>query len=129
VPWEVEFTAEFGTWWDQLVEAEQIKVAAVVRLLEELGPDLPFPISSGVKGSRFARLRELRIQAVGNPLRVLYAFDPRRVAILLLGGNKKGHDRWYEINLAKADKLFSQHLQLLRKEAKRRASRGDPENG
>ncbi len=74
-------------------------------------------------------MRELRIQAEGKPLRILFAFDPRRVAILLLGGNKKGRDRWYEINLAKADKLFSQHLQALRKEAKSRASKDNPENG
>lgn len=63
MPWEVEYTAEFGTWWDQLAEAEQIKVDAMVRLLEEFGPDLAFPMSSAVKGSRYSRMRELRIQA------------------------------------------------------------------
>jgi hypothetical protein len=51
VPWEVEYTAEFGTWWDQLAEAEQVKVDAMIRLLEEFGPDLAFPMSSAVKGS------------------------------------------------------------------------------
>ena len=69
-----------------------------VRLLSEYGPDLPFPVSSAVN-TRRSHLRELRIQARGNPLRVLYAFDPRRVALLLMGGDKTGDDRWYEYNV------------------------------
>ncbi len=117
----MEYTAEFGTWWDQLAEAEQIKVDAMVRLLEESGPDLAFPMSSDVKGSRYSRMRELRIQAKGDPLRILYAFDTRRVAILLIGGSKKGKDRWYKVNVPRADKLYAAHLQELRREAKRKA--------
>ena len=57
---------------------------------------LRFPHSSGVKGSKHDHMRELRIQHQGRPYRVLYAFDPRRVAILLIGGDKTGDDRWYE---------------------------------
>jgi hypothetical protein len=129
VLWEVEFTAEFGTWWDQLVEAEQVKVGAVVRLLEAFGPDLPFPISSGVKGSRHSHMRELRIQARGSPLRILYAFDPRRVAILLLGGNKRGESRWYEINVPRADKLYAEHTEQLKKEARKKARRESTKDG
>lgn len=81
--WEVEYTLEFGAWWTSLDEAEQIAVAASVGLLERFGPALPFPHSSGVASSRYARMRELRIQHKGRPRRVLYAFDPRRVAILI----------------------------------------------
>jgi len=55
-------------------------------------------------------MRELRCQCGGNSLRVLYAFDPRRVAILLLGGDKTGEDRWYEIFVPIADKLYDEHL-------------------
>ncbi len=61
-------------------------------------------------------MRELRIQHAGDPYRVLYAFDPRRTALLLLGGNKKGNDRWYEENVPIADKLYDNHLAQLRKE-------------
>ena len=47
---------------------------------------------------------------------VLYAFDPRRAAILLIGGDKTGNDRWYEENVPFADRLYDEHLEALRKE-------------
>jgi hypothetical protein len=122
VGWEVEFTDEFEDWWNRLEETEQIKIDAAVRMLEEYGPDLPFPMSSGVKGSRHSHMRELRVQAHGKPLRVLYAFDPRRAAILLVGGDKTGDDRWYEIHVPRADKLYDQHLKELRKQSKKEGS-------
>ena len=58
-------------------------------------------------------MRELRIQHEGRPYRVLYAFDPRRVGILLLGGDKTGNARWYEENLPRADAIYRQHLREL----------------
>lgn len=61
-------------------------------------------------------MRELRIQHQGRPYRVLYAFDPRRNAILLLGGDKTGNDRWYEQHVPIADRLYEQHLSELQKE-------------
>lgn len=114
--WEIEYVDEFEFWWNHLSEDEQDDIAAYVKLLEEKGPSLPFPYSSGVEGSRHNHMRELRIQHAGDPYRVLYAFDPRRTAILLLGGNKKGNDRWYEENVPIADKLYDNHLAQLRKE-------------
>lgn len=87
-----------------------------MRLLEERGPDLPFPYGSGVESSRHTHMRELRVQHQGRPYRVLYAFDPRRTAILLIGGNKTGNDRWYEEFVPKADRLYDEHLQQLREE-------------
>jgi hypothetical protein len=114
--WNVEYTDQFGEWWDQLSEAEQESIAASVQLLEELGPHLSFPHSSGVKGSRYSHLRELRTQHEGRPYRTLYAFDPRRSAILLIGGDKTGDDRWYETNVPLADRIYEEHLEELRKE-------------
>jgi hypothetical protein len=116
VTWEVEYTDEFGAWWEGLDEGIQISIDATVRLLEAKGPQLPFPHSSDVRGSRFGQMRELRIQHKGEPYRVLYAFDPRRMAILLIGGNKGGNDRWYEEYVPKADKLYEDHLATLAKE-------------
>jgi hypothetical protein len=69
-------------------DEEQVSVGRVVELLVEHGPSLPFPYSSGIATSRHRHMRELRIQHEGRPYRVLYAFDPRRAAILLLGGAK-----------------------------------------
>ncbi len=119
--WEVEYTDEFGSWWDDLDEAEQDSIDVVVGLLEAKGPALAFPFSSGVKGARHTHMRELRVQHKGQPYRVLYAFDPRRTAILLLGGNKTGDDRWYERLVPKADQLYDEHLQDIGEEG--------PDNG
>ena len=113
---EVEFTDEFEQWWNTLSESEQGKVDARVSLLTERGPNLGFPFSSQVKSSRYPEMRELRAQAGGDPLRMLYAFDPRRTAILLVAGDKTGDDRWYEINVPIADRLFDRHLQAIEKE-------------
>lgn len=114
--WDIEYTDEFGDWWRRLSEAEQESVAASVRLLEERGPTLGFPHSSGINGSKHGHLRELRTQHLGHPFRTLYAFDPRRNAILLIGGDKTGDKRWYDINVPVADRLYDEHLEQLRKE-------------
>ncbi len=114
--WEVEYTDAFGDWWSDLSEDEQVSVAVAVTLLEHRGPTLPFPYSSSTEGSRHSHMRELRIQHTGDPYRVLYAFDPRRVAILLLGGRKAGDDRWYEREIARADDLYDAHLAQLGQE-------------
>ena len=61
-------------------------------------------------------MRELRVQSGGRPIRVFYAFDPRRVAILLIGGDKTGNDRFYDQYVMMADKLYDEHLETRRKE-------------
>ena len=105
---EVLVTAEFRAWWEELSEQEQVSVGIVIELLEDHGVTLRFPHSSGITTSQ--KLRELRVQHAGQPYRVLYAFDPKRNAVLLLGGNKTGDDRWYETNVPKAEKLFAEYL-------------------
>jgi hypothetical protein len=112
--WMVEYTDAFEEWWDSLTEGEQEDVAAVVQLLELKGPQLPHPYSSGINGSKHDHMRELRIQHAGRPYRTLYAFDPLRHAILLLGGDKTGDDRWYERNVPLADKFYDEHLETLK---------------
>lgn len=114
--WDVEYTDEFGAWWTNLDEAERESITATVGLLEVDGPNLRFPHSSGINGSKHEHMRELRIQHAGRPYRVLYAFDPRRSAILLIGGDKTGQDRWYEEYVPLADRLYDEHLDELRKE-------------
>ncbi len=113
---EVEYTDEFGSWWQGLAEAEQESVAYAVGLLEAKGPTLGHPHSSGVEGSRHSHMRELRVQHQGRPYRVFYAFDPRRAAILLIAGDKTGDDRFYEKMTPIADRLYDQHLEELKRE-------------
>ncbi|MBP9692576.1 MAG: type II toxin-antitoxin system RelE/ParE family toxin [Alphaproteobacteria bacterium] len=113
---DVEYTDEFGAFWKTLSEDEQEDIAAIIGLLEEKGTELPFPFSTGVEGSKHSHMRELRVQSKSNPLRILYAFDPRRAAILLIGGNKRGDKRWYKTYIPIADKLYTDHLVELKKE-------------
>ena len=112
--WEVEYTDEFEAWWVDLDEGEQIDIDAVVGLLEEKGPHLPYPYSSDVRGTKYGSIRELRIQHKGKPYRILYAFDPRRTAILLIGGKKAGGQRWYEKYVPLAEKIYEKHLKTLK---------------
>ncbi|MBC3302879.1 type II toxin-antitoxin system RelE/ParE family toxin [Pseudomonas sp. SWRI18] len=114
--WDIEYTDEFGAWWGQLEAKEQVSVSASVDLLGLFGPGLRFPHSSDIKGSRHGGMRELRIQHAGKPYRVLYVFDPRRCALLLLGGDKTGQRRWYDEQVPVAEKLYDVHLESLRRE-------------
>ena len=116
VEWEVEVTDEFERWWKSLTVAEQEDVRAVVLLLRAFGPALKNPFSSGVRTSRHSHMRELRIQHRGKPYRVLYAFDPRRTAILLLGGRKTGDGRWYKTFVPIADRIYDEYLETLKQE-------------
>jgi hypothetical protein len=112
--WEIEATEAYAEWWESLTRQEQKDTAAIVELLEERGAHLPHPYSSGIEGSKYSHMRELRIQSHGDPIRVFYAFDPRRVAILLIGGIKTGKEkRFYKDYIPKADKLYEQHLKEL----------------
>jgi hypothetical protein len=113
---EVEVTDEWLAWFEELEADEQEELAASIGLLEAKGPHLPFPYSSGVTTSRHSHMRELRTQVHGRPFRTLYAFDPRRVAILLIAGDKTGDNRWYEVFVPRADDLYDEHLEILEEE-------------
>jgi hypothetical protein len=108
--WEVEYTDEFGAWWDGLSEDEQDSINFGVRLLQERGPHLKRPHADTLDDSKYPNMKELRCQHEGRPYRVLYAFDPRRIGIMLIGGDKTGNPDWYQEYIPKADALYEQHL-------------------
>lgn len=110
------FTDEFEQWWNTLSEGEQEGIDVKVRLLERLGPALRRTHSGNVHGSRHPNMKELIVQHAGKPYRILYAFDPRRMAILLIGGNKTGQEDWYEKFVPMADRIYDNHLETLRSE-------------
>lgn len=114
--WDVEYTNEFEDWWRSLTGIEQEDVDAYVQRLEARGPNLPYPYSSGINKSRHSHMRELRVQSHGDPFRVFYAFDPKRAAILLIGGKKTGNNRFYEDMIPIADDLYDQHIAELKAE-------------
>ena len=115
----MEFSGEFGEWWDSLSASEQHMAQMLLqmqkrRLYGEPSPGawaiFAMPHSSGVEASRHAHMRELRIQHEGRPYRVLYAFDPRRAAILLIGGEKTGNNRWYGTLIPVADAIYDRQI-------------------
>lgn len=111
--WEINVVSEFTEWYQGLDDDTVDSVDAVVELLEQHGPSLGFPHSSAILGTRRHALRELRRQHKGDPIRILYAFDPAREAVLLLGGIKTGDDRWYEKHVPTAERLMDDYLRGL----------------
>jgi hypothetical protein len=114
--WEVEVTHEFEAWWNDLSEAEQEDVDAKVTLVRRLGPRLGRPHADTVAGSKHPNMKELIVQHGGRPYRVFFAFDPRRTAVLLIGGNKTGDKRFYEKYVPLADRLYDEYLTEIRRE-------------
>ncbi len=116
MPWNVEVTDECKAWIESLSATDFDAVDYSVELLTEKGPQLDHPHSSKINGSRHANMRELSVQSGGRPIRIFYAFDPRRSVILLVGGDKTGDKRFYERMIPIADKLYDVYLDELKKE-------------
>jgi hypothetical protein len=114
--WGVEYADEFGEWWEILDEDEQDSVRAYVAVLRAKGPALGRPHVDSIQGSRHSNMKELRVQHQGRPYRILFAFDPRRVAMLLIGGDKTGNNHWYEQFIPRADAIYDQHLREIERE-------------
>lgn len=113
--WEIEYTDEFESWWNELDEDDQERVRAAVEILQSAGPALGRPLVDTLEGPTLQKMKELRPR--GGHLRVLFAFDPRRVAILLLGGDKTGRWKaWYADAIPEAERLYTEHLAQLREE-------------
>jgi len=114
---EVEVTDQFRDWFLALDEAAQVAVAGRIELLAEVGPNLKRPAVGEIKASRFApHMKELRC-GTASAMRVLFIFDPRRTAILLLGGAKAGEwAQWHAHAVPEADQLYEVYLEELRKE-------------
>lgn len=112
--WEVEYADEFGAWFDTLTPAERRAIFAAVDRLDEVGPTLGRPDVDTLRGSRHANMKELR--PCGGNIRILFAFDPRRAAILLLGGDKTGQWRaWFDRAIPPAARLLAEYLDELRR--------------
>jgi len=114
--WEIEYTDAFLVWWNELSEAEQNAISISVEVLQRAGPNLTRPHVDTVNGSRHSNMKELRTQHRGKPYRTFFAFDPRRTAVLLIGGDKTGDDRFYGTMIPKADTLYDEYLDEIKKE-------------
>lgn len=116
MPTNIEYTNEFGRWYSDLGETQQDDIASVVGILEAQGTKLGFPYSSKINGSKHSRMRELRVQTQGRPIRIFYCFDPKRDAILLIGGDKTGDKRFYSRMISVADRLYDIYLIEIKRE-------------
>jgi hypothetical protein len=112
VMWTVLFSAEVESWLAGLGDDDWDSIMASVELLEARGPSLGRPAADRIKASAHHNMKELR--SIGGNLRVLFAFDPVRQAILLIGGDKTDDwTAWYERNIPLADALYDDYLTYL----------------
>lgn len=116
--WEVQFDPTFERWADDLDQADAEALLAAIRVLRDHGPALGRPLVDSVKGSEHKNMKELRPGSTGRTeVRVLFAFDPKRRAILLVGGDKSNAwSKWYELNVPIADERYDAHLRDLNAE-------------
>jgi hypothetical protein len=119
--WEIRWTHEFAQWIisDEVDAAAREDIRTGLLVLREMGPGLGRPWADTLRGSKHANMKELRIQSNGRPFRVFYAFDPKRRAVLLIGGNKQGDKRLYKVLLPLADKLFDAYLKEMKDEKRK----------
>jgi hypothetical protein len=108
--WEVEVSDEFTQWYNALNELEWESVNSAVTKLELYGPTLGRPYVDTLVGSKYPNMKELRVQHQGRPYRILFMFDPRRNAYLILGGDKTGDAHWYVDAIRRAEAIYAQHL-------------------
>ena len=118
--WHVATTDNFDEWFADLDENGQAELIAKVELLKLLGPKLGRPHADTLNGSKHANMKELRANKADKVMRVAFAFDPTRAAILLVASDKSGvsQKRFYKRLIAKADELFDAHLAALKREKK-----------
>ena len=109
--WEVVTTAAFDDWFAELADDELAEVIAKVELLSHFGPRLRRPHADTLNGSKHANMKELRADTGNHVLRIAFAFDFDRKAVLLVGGDKAGtaQRQFYKRLIAKADALFDAH--------------------
>ena len=113
MPYDVYFTAQAEDWLMALDDDDYDAIMARIELLEERGPGLGRPVVDTITGSRHPNIKELR----AGTMRALFAFDPLRQAIVLVGGDKRDHwSGWYARNIPLADDLLDAHLAALRKD-------------
>ena len=115
--WSVDFHPRCEAWADDLVPSDQEALLAAIRILRDEGPNLGRPLVDSVQGSRHRNMKELRPGSTGRTeVRVLFAFDKERRAILLVGGDKSNDwSGWYKVNIPIADERYTEHQEQLEK--------------
>jgi len=108
--WKVYRTDEFKEWFDNLDFEAKEPILKDIIILSNYGPSLSRPYVDTLKGSKLNNLKELRTKFKNNYFRIIFAFDPERDIILLVGGNKSNDKNFYSKIISKAEKLFLKHI-------------------
>jgi hypothetical protein len=119
--WEVSLHPAVESWFLDIVRADPESadlIAEAMDLLAAQGPSLGRPLVDRLKGSRFHHLKELRPGSTGSSeVRMIFAFDPRREAVVLVAGDKSGRwQEWYRSAIPLAEERFEEHLAELTKD-------------
>lgn len=119
--WKVSTTEAFDQWFEAQADGVQVETKACVEVLKTIGPHLGRPLADTLNGSRFHNMKELRVKAEGQLIRIAFAFDPQQEAILLTAGAKQGRNKnlFYKALIRKADELYAEHLKDLKRPTKR----------
>lgn len=109
--WEVTALEPVAEWLSSLPKDEFLQISAVISQLEISGPDLGSPQVKLIKNTKIKKLKELRVKTAKKLFRILFAFDKKRKAVLLVGGDKieVGYDAFYDINIPIAEERFEEH--------------------
>lgn len=121
--WDVVFADEFEPEFDTFAKAVQDELLAHLLVLRDEGPNLGRPLVDTLKGSDHANMKELRFSIGKEVWRFAFAFDPKRTAVVLVGGDKAEKKRFYGKLIKTADRRFTAHLKKEAAEHKRKGKK------
>ncbi|MGZ4274111.1 MAG: type II toxin-antitoxin system RelE/ParE family toxin [Solirubrobacteraceae bacterium] len=110
-PWEITFLPQADAWFRGLPRERQHQLGRRLDQLRLSGPRLGRPAVDSIKGARHPNMKELR----SGTIRLLFAFDPDRRAVMLVGGDKRGEKGWYRDHVPQAARLFDDYLHSIGK--------------
>lgn len=114
--WDVIYRPLFLDWFDSQSDEVKERIYGSIGMLRQMGPNLARPYVDTIKGSKVKNLKELRVKHIRQTIRIFFAFDPVRRAILLCAGDKTGNKRFYDEMIPIAEREFELHQQLCCKE-------------
>jgi hypothetical protein len=116
--WEILFHRDFDEWFAKQEKGLRRETWSLLDVLARVGPQMGRPYVDTIEASAFRNMKELRVQYKGKPWRILFAFDPNRNAVMLVGGTKVGKENWYDVQIPIADQRFAQYLSSLKRSKK-----------
>ena len=115
--WAILISEEYEEWFSKLPQKHKLAITTDLEVLHHFGPMLGRPHVDQIKGSKYTNMKELRTEIFGHVYRSLFAFDPKRQAVILSGGDKRGknQEKFYKRLIVQADKTFKRHLKNIQK--------------